>query len=166
MNMLGNRKNLVLIGMPSCGKSTIADIIHRETGMPCMEMDAVLVEEMGMTIKEAFAMQGEKWFRDHETDLCRRIGEMDGFVVSCGGGVVIREENMCCLKKNSIVVWIDRRLENLHGASDRPLVNSDEKIRQLYEERAHLYAMYSDFRVENNGNPETAAHAVLALLSE
>lgn len=157
-------KNVVLIGMPSCGKSTIAKILSAETGKERIEMDEELVTQMGMRIKEAFAQHGETWFRDQETLLCHKIGEKEGCIVSCGGGVVIREENIETLRKNGIVIWVDRSLESLHGDSSRPMVNSDEKIRQLYEERIPLYRHYAQYRVENNGNPEEAAERILKIL--
>ena len=126
-------------------------------------MDAELERQLGTSIAECFEKHGETYFRDLESNLAKSI-PANGSVVSCGGGIIKRKENMRYLSRNSIIFWIDRDIELLYGSEDRPLSRSKEDMMKLYDERKDLYAAYSDVRIENNGTLKEAEDKILQVL--
>ena len=159
-HLLQKRQTIVLIGMPTCGKSTIAEVIAQRTGREWIEMDAILEERLGMPIRQCFEEQGEAYFRAKESELANELTEGNA-VISCGGGVIKNPENMRALSRNGKVFWIDRDVNLLYGTSSRPLSQSKEAIQQLYAERRPLYERYADVRIANNGTLEEAVSAIL-----
>ena len=159
-HLLQKRQTIVLIGMPTCGKSTIAEVIAQRTGREWIEMDAILEERIGMPIRQCFEEQGEAYFRAKESELANELTEGNA-VISCGGGVIKNPENMRALSRNGKVFWIDRDVNLLYGTSSRPLSQSKEAIQQLYAERRPLYERYADVRIANNGTLEEAVSAIL-----
>ena len=162
-HLLAEKRNIVLIGMPTCGKSAIARQLARKLGRQLIEMDAEIEQKLGTTIAECFETHGEEYFRDLETAVAKGI-PASGAVVSCGGGVIKRKENMRALSRNSIVFWIDRDIERLFASDDRPLSSSKEAVRKLYEERRPLYEAYSDVRIKNNRTLKEAVNKILRVL--
>ncbi len=160
------RRSIVLIGMPTSGKSTIARIISEKTGRKLIEMDEILTERLGTSISECFAQKGEAHFRSMEADLCRELKASGRTVISCGGGVIKNRENMRCLSENGVVVWIDRSPELLYGSDGRPLSKSHEDIERLYRERRELYERYSDIRICNDGDISEAVTQILEAAGE
>ena len=163
--LLRERRNIVLIGMPTSGKSTIARKIAKTTGRDLLEMDMILEKRLGTSIRTCFETKGEAYFRMKESDLAEEINPV-GAVVSCGGGVVKNERNMQMLARNGRIYWIDRRPENLFASDDRPLSSKRSDLEALYEERKDLYARYCDVRIDNNGSLQDAVKAILADLGE
>lgn len=164
--LAGSRQNIVLIGMPTCGKTTLAEMIAARTGRPLVEMDDILVERLGMSIRECFERFGESCFREAETQLARDLRQKEGIVISCGGGVIKNRENMRYLSENGMVIWIDRDPSLLYPTQSRPLSADEDAVRRLYGERRHLYDMYSDIRVENNGSIGDTLEEVLKMTGE
>jgi shikimate dehydrogenase len=162
-HLLAEKRNIVLIGMPTCGKSAISRQLARKLGREQIEMDAEIEKKLGTTIAECFETHGEEYFRDIETAVAKAI-PASGVVVSCGGGVIKRKENMRALSRNSIVIWIDRDIERLFASNDRPLSSSKAAVRKLYDERRHLYEAYSDVRIKNNGTLQSAVNRILRVL--
>ena len=148
-------KNIVLIGMPGCGKSTFGKRLAKRLELPFYDADAVLEEREQRTIKSFFA-ESEDAFRTAETRTLAYLAELDGAVIATGGGAVKRAENMELLKRGGIVVFIDRTPENILGSiegDERPLLADDkQRISNLYAERIDLYRQYADYIVENNGD--------------
>ena len=148
-------KNIVLIGMPGCGKTTFGKKLAKKLGVSFYDADEVLEEREQRTIKSFFA-ESEDAFRAAETRTLRYLADLDGAVIATGGGAVKRAENMELAKHNGVVVFIDRKPENILGciAGDaRPLLAADKRrIFTLYEERIALYRKYADYIVENNGD--------------
>lgn len=166
MNKGLNRKsNIVLIGMPTSGKTTISKIVAEKTGYNLIEMDDELVKIFGTSIREVFDTKGEDYFRNQETLLAKNLKDIQHSIISCGGGIIKREENMRYLHENGIVVWLDRSVDKLYGSSSRPLSQTKEAITKLYEERKELYSQYSDVRVENNEKLDDTVNRVIALMS-
>ena len=159
--LLKDRRSIVLIGMPTSGKSTIAAMIAAKTGRPLIEMDEVIESRLGTTIAECFKEHGEAYFREVEAQLASELTATNA-VISCGGGVVKNPENMRSLSMNGLVFWIDRDIDLLFGTSSRPLSQSKEDITRLYEERKGLYQAYADVRVENNGAIEDVVNEILS----
>ena len=151
-SLYDQRRSVVLIGMPTSGKTTIAELLAEETGKKRIEMDEVIEAEMGMKICTCFQERGETYFRDLESSLCYSLKEAMGSVISCGGGVIKRRENMQALAENGLILWLDRPVDLLYGSSDRPLSSDREHILSLYQERRPYYERYADVRIENSGS--------------
>lgn len=150
--LLKDKLNIVLIGMPSSGKTTIAGILKERLGYETYEMDDIITEEIGMPIKDYFSQYGEEAFRDRETLCAKALRNRHHAIISCGGGVIKRPINMRYLKENGFVIFIDRNIDKLIATDDRPLSNDYEKLKRLYLERYDLYRKYSDITITNNGD--------------
>lgn len=144
-------KNLFLIGFMGCGKSTLARMMAAETGKELIEMDETIEAEAGMSINEIFAEFSEAHFRDLETQLIKRIADKGGAIVSCGGGAVLREENVAAMRKNGTIVYLSATPETiydrLHDKTNRPLLNGNmnvEYISQLMQKRLPIYEKAAD----------------------
>lgn len=159
--LLKEKRNLVLIGMPTSGKSTIAKYLHEKTGLDVMEMDGEIEKELGTSIRQCFAEKGETYFRQKETELCAKLSKEEGKIISCGGGVIKKEENMRLLNHNGLIIWLKRDLSHLFATDSRPLTGDEAYMKRLYEERRGLYENYSDIQVDNNGRIETAVNEIL-----
>lgn len=159
--LLGEKRNIVLIGMPSSGKSTIASELAERLGRELVEMDQEIVDEIGMPIADYFKLHGEDAFRDKESEVAHRAGKASGKIISTGGGVIKRKENMRNLSHNGLVIWIDRDVELLIPTDSRPLSNKVSDIYELYEQRKDLYERYCDVRVRNVGTIEEVINNIL-----
>lgn len=142
--------NLVLIGMPGCGKSTIGRKVAREIGKRFVDLDREIEQEAKMTIPEIFERYGESQFRKMEQEVCERIAKEHGQVISCGGGIVKHLENMEHLRQNGMIIHIRRNVNALAVGGSRPLSTSREKLKQMEQERMPLYQKYSDLEVNND----------------
>lgn len=150
-------KNIVLIGMPGCGKTTISLALSKKIAWPCIDLDTYLEDYFKMSVAEMF-LRGENFFREKETEVCRHLKNCQGTILACGGGVVLREENITYLKENGIVFWLCRDLDKIIkdvDVSGRPLLkDGPHKIYALYQERAHLYQKSADVLIDNNDTIE------------
>ncbi len=136
--------NIVLIGMPGCGKTTAGKALARVTGLKFIDLDDEIAagHESG-SIPEIFALEGEAGFRDRESSVAAAFGKEHGQVIATGGGVILREENMQALRQNGTIIWIRRPLEEL-ATQGRPLSTGEDALREMYEERRPLYEKYAD----------------------
>lgn len=163
-------KNIVLIGLPGSGKTTIGRQAARHTGRAFVDLDDKLVQDTGMTIPEIFAQFGEAGFRDRETAVCRSVADWENTVISCGGGVVLRPENIDALRQNGTLVFIDRPADDIVRAvdtSDRPLLaEGAERVYRLATERDALYRTYADVILPNTGSRTQAVDALVALMTK
>ncbi len=148
--LLKERRNIILIGMPSSGKSTIGRKLAEEMQKEYVDMDKLVEERIGMTIAEYFALKGEEAFRDVESEICRELRNRNNIVVSTGGGVIKRKKNMFNLAYNGYILWIDRYVGKLIPTESRPLSRNRTDIYNLYQERKELYRMYSDAKIKND----------------
>lgn len=160
-HLLADRRNIVLIGMPTSGKTTAAAMLGEMTGKEVAEMDDETAAELGMPIAQCFAEKGEEFFRRAETETARRHRAGEGKIISCGGGIVKREINMKYLGENGIIVWLDRAPKNLFPTVTRPLSSTLEQIAELYEERVSLYEKYCDVVIDNNRTLSEAAEEII-----
>ncbi|MGM9942395.1 MAG: shikimate kinase [Bulleidia sp.] len=159
--LLAERRNIVLIGMPTCGKSTISALLGEITGKHVVEMDEEITEKLGMPIRDWFETYGEQSFREKETETAVEHSTGKGEIISCGGGVIKTEATMRALSHNGIIIWIDRNLDYLYSTSDRPLASSIEQVRSLYVQRRPLYEKYSDITIQNNGTVEDCIEKII-----
>ncbi len=155
------RANISLVGMPSCGKTTIGRQLAKAMNRPFVDLDAEIEKAAGKKIPDIFAEEGEEAFRDLEQAVTEQIAKGSGQIISCGGGVVKRAANVQALRQNGLVVFIDRPVELLRVGGNRPLSGSMEKLREMEEERRPLYEAAADIRVKNGGDAfDRAARAV------
>lgn len=150
LELLKQLTNIVLIGMPSSGKTLTGKALCKYIDKTVVDTDAVIVERSGMSIKEMFARHGETYFRQWEHDVIEEFSKQNGLIIATGGGAIKNEENIQNLKQNGVVMFIDRDLEHLLVTDDRPLSKDTNAVAKLYEERYPLYTKYGDLRVPNN----------------
>ena len=162
--LLFEKRNVVLIGMPGSGKSTVGRGLADRLGRELLDTDDLIVRRAGKSIANIFASEGETAFRDLESGVIREISPSGGMVVSTGGGAILRQENVDALKSNGVLVFLDRPLEDLVPTADRPLADEIGKIRLLYEKRAPLYRAAADLTVPVRETPEDVINEVLEKL--
>lgn len=155
-------RGVALVGMPGCGKSTIAQAVAQELGRACVDLDAEIEREAGKSIPEIFAQDGEEAFRAAETRAARQFSR-ENAVLATGGGCVLRAENAQALRANSLVVWLKRAIDQL-PREGRPL--SVGNLYEMEQKRAPYYRAASDVQIENQGSVEEVAAAVVAALRE
>ena len=154
--------NVVLVGMPGCGKSTLAAALGEALGRPVVEADALIAEAAGCSIPEIFAREGEEGFRRRESEVLREQGKRSGIVLSTGGGCVTREENYEALHQNGTIVWLRRDLAAL-PKEGRPIsLRSD--LGELFEQRRACYERFADCTVDNDGSVDETLRAILEVL--
>lgn len=155
-------KNIVLVGMPSSGKSTLAAALGEQLGRPVYEADALIEQETGTDIPTIFAQHGEEYFRQLETQILAKLGKLSGAVISTGGGCVTREENYDLLHQNGFILWLQRDTGKL-DKSGRPIsLRSD--LNELYRKREPMYRRFADAVVDNNGRMQDTVRQVIEVL--
>ena len=164
-----DRNIFLLIGMPGCGKTAIGKEASKKLNMKFYDMDEYIENISGKTIPELFEIS-EEHFRDYETKACEELSKLKELtVISTGGGVIKRKENIDYFKKNAIIIFIDRPIENIISdidSSNRPLLKGDtDKIYKLYSERYNLYNEYSHYRVINDDKLEAIINNVIDLIT-
>lgn len=147
--MVSDMRNIVLIGMPGCGKTTIGRIISEKTGKKFVDLDEEIVKKAGKSIPEIFEEVGEPGFRDIETEVAAELGKQRGLVIATGGGAVLREENVYALKQNSLMIHIKRPLEEL-AMNGRPLSKDIEALRKMETVRMPIYEAAADMTIDNS----------------
>lgn len=148
-------RNIVLIGMPGSGKTTLGRYLAEILNRDFIDADPEIEKDAGQTIPELFAVS-EDHFREQETKTTRRLAKLRGKVLAMGGGVVLREENIACLKENGLIIFLDRSPEDIVGDVDtetRPLLAAGrQRIYDLYARRETLYRKAADLTVANKGD--------------
>ena len=151
-------ENVFLIGFMGSGKSTIASYLAENYGMEIIDMDQLIVEREGMAIPDIFAQKGELYFRDVETSLLIEIQGEQNKVVSCGGGVVLRDENVQAMKKSGQVVLLNAKpetiLERVKDDDNRPLLWGNKNVQFIHdmmEKRQPKYEAAADLVIHTDG---------------
>lgn len=158
----GQMKNIVLVGMPSSGKSTLAVALGAKLGRTVYEADALIAQEAGMDIPAIFAQYGEEHFRALETEVLSRLGKLSGAIISTGGGCVTREENYDLLHQNGTILWLQRSTDKLEKTGRPVSLRSD--LNELYQKREPMYRRFADAAVDNNGSVEATLEQILEVL--
>lgn len=153
--------NIVLTGMPGCGKSTVGKLLNID-GFEFIDTDTEIEKCCGCTIKELIATKGEKHFRDLESEVIRDVSTKKCRVISTGGGAILREENVQALKQNGTLFFINASLSRLRATDDRPLSDTEDKLVRLYNERIDIYRRTADVIVPDTQTPEALAQYILA----
>lgn len=154
------KRNVVLVGMPSCGKTTVGKRLAELTGREFVDTDEEILKRIGMSIADFFAKHGEDAFRKIESEVIADLVKDAGLVVSTGGGAVLKKENVRAIKRNSIVVFVDRPLDMLVATDDRPLSSSVDKVKKLYEQRYDIYKSVADEIVDGSGDIDEVANQI------
>lgn len=152
-------KNIVLIGMPGCGKTTVGKLLAKELGRTFYDADDVFTENFGVTPAEVISGEGEEKFRQMEHEITEKLGKLSGAVISCGGGVITREYNYEPLHQNGTIIFLERELANL-SKKGRPLSQSTP-IEQLYASRIDAYRRFADIVVKSTEVPANTAALML-----
>ena len=153
--MLKDRCNIVLIGMPSAGKTTIGKMLEEKLGKEFFDLDDMIIAKAGKSIPEIFQESGEAGFRAIETEVAIEAGKMNNKIIATGGGVVKHKVNMDFLRLNGITIFIDRDIDKLISSDpNRPLSSSKQALQQMYKERYPLYQKYAAYIAVNNANIE------------
>ena len=157
------RKNIVLIGMPGCGKSAVGRELSAMLHMVLMDTDRMVEQADGRTIPEIFAQEGEGVFRDRETAAAKQAASMTGVIIATGGGAVTREENYAPLHQNGTIVHLTRPIDLL-PTEGRPISQGTDRV-LLWQQRKVLYEHFGDFTMANTATPEETAERIKKELS-
>ena len=160
-DVLASKENIVLIGMPGCGKSTVGKQLAAR-GYTLIDTDTEVEKRCGCAIKDLIATKGEGYFRDLETAVIRDLSTQNGVVIATGGGAVLRQENVKFLKRNGRLFFLDVPLSRLQATADRPLSDTADKLAALYEQRIDIYRTAADVVVTNDATPAEAAEYILS----
>ncbi len=164
-SIVSEKENIVLIGMPSSGKSTVGELLAKALSRPFFDADAELVKTVGRTIPDIFAEDGEDTFRALESETLAALSKRSGCIIATGGGAILREENVLRLKQNGTLVFLDRALGDLLPTPDRPTAKSPEAIEELYRARYEKYLAAADVKTEINGTPSEVCESIRKELS-
>ena len=145
--MLDDTLNIVLIGMPGSGKTSLGKALAQKLDRRFEDTDLLVEKKAGRGIPEIFELDGEQAFRDMESSAALELGAKTGLVISTGGGLVLRENNVAALKKNGIIVFLDRPPHTIPVGGGRPLAKSKEDLAALYKQRLPVYLAAADIRV-------------------
>ena len=155
-------ENIILVGMPGCGKSTIAALLGNAVGHKAVDADKEIEAFAGCSIPELFARGGEEEFRKIESAVLAELGKRSGLIIATGGGCVTRKENYDALHQNGTIFWLQRSLHKL-PTDGRPL-SQKNRLEDMYALRKPLYEAFADHTVSNDGTPEDTLEAIRRLL--
>ena len=159
-NIYKSKENIVLIGMPGSGKTTVGKILAEKTGREFIDTDEIITKENG-DITEIFKTQGEEEFRKIEADVIKRVSALQGKVIATGGGAVLNEENTDFLKFNGKIYFIDRPLDQIIATPDRSLSNDRQSLEKRFAERYEIYKSTCDKHVNSKITAEDTANDIL-----
>lgn len=150
------KQNIVLIGMPGSGKTTIGQAVAKSLGRDFIDTDDEIKKIINMEISEYFSEYGEEKFRETEAQVIKDISKHSGIVIATGGGAVLRKENVNALKMNGVLYFLDRPLEQIVPTSDRPTASSAQALKKRYNERYPVYTSSADKFITVTGNVDDA----------
>ena len=155
-------ENIILIGMPGCGKSTIGKQLAQELGKEFVDGDQALETHFGRPITEIIPQDGEAAFRAMETEILQMLGKRSGLIIATGGGCITQARNYPLLHQNGTIFWLKRDLQKL-PTNGRPL-SQKNKLSELFKVRKPLYEAFADITIDNDGNAEQTIQQILEAL--
>lgn len=156
-----DKENIVLIGMPSSGKTTIGKILSEKLNKTLVDTDSLIVDKIGMSIADYMKNHTEKEFRDIETICVKEAAKMSSVVIATGGGAILRSKNVKALKQNGKLYFLKRSLELLTPTTSRPFSSDAESLKKRYIERLPIYESVCDVCVDNNDEISLAVEAII-----
>lgn len=163
------KKNIVIIGLPGCGKTTLGAQLAEQIAYQFVDLDEEIETRSGQKISQLFE-KGEAHFRDVESQVTNAVAASEQSVISTGGGIVLREENIAALKEHGLILFLNRSLKDITGDIDieeRPLLREGvERLQKIHDDRIHLYHQYADVTVDNAGKIEDVIQTIITELQE
>ncbi len=163
--ILSEKENIVLIGMPGSGKTTLGKIIAEKTGKAFFDSDDEIEKMFSSSPGEIISTEGEEAFREKEMKAIKELSDRTGAVIATGGGAVLKEENVRALRRSGKIVFIDRPIEFITPTADRPLSSDNEKLKARYEERYPVYSAAADKIIVPGKNREENAEKIIRSVS-
>ena len=160
--ILRKKENIVLIGMPGCGKTTVGRKLANSTNLRFVDVDEEIIKVINMPIKDYFEKYGEETFRDIESQVIKEVSKSTNCVISTGGGSILRKENINALKQNGTIYFLDRDINKLVTTSSRPLSSNYDDLKKRYDERYHIYRSASDVRINANAPKFAVVNKILS----
>ena len=154
-------ENVVLIGMPSSGKTTVGRIVAQSLGREFFDTDDMISNSEGMKIPDIFKEYGEEYFREAEAKAVREVSSRQSRVIATGGGAVLKEENVEKLRQNGKLYFLDRPLGELIATPDRPLSSDRAALEERWRERYGIYRSVCDMIIDSSGSAEDAAREII-----
>ncbi len=158
-SLFADRQNIVLIGMPGSGKSTIGKMLADKLKKEFVDTDEMIAEKENRIIPEIFSSDGEEYFRRVETECVKEAGKKMGLVIATGGGAILKEENRNAMRENSTIIFLDREILSL-ATDGRPLSSSEENLKKLFKVRYPIYKSLSHHTVKTNDDAEITLREV------
>ncbi len=151
-----NQSNIYLIGMGGVGKTTLAKELGIRLNRQVIDTDDMIVKKVKKDISQIFEENGEDYFREVENEVIKDTAKEQGLIIACGGGVVLREDNISAMRTNGVIVLVNR-----DNFASRPLYSTPESAKKVYDERKHLYDKAKDIEIDNNGDIDSAVNAII-----
>ena len=157
----GQKENIVLVGMPSSGKSTVGRKIAERMGRSFYDTDEMIEKNHGMKPAEIIISKGEATFRDYESEAINQVSLKTGAVIATGGGAVLRAENVNSMLQNGRIYFLDRPISQLLPTDDRPLTSTKDALIKKFNDRYDVYLRCSDVRIDASGNVDEVSDLIM-----
>ncbi len=158
--MSDRRKNIIFVGLPGCGKTTIAKVVAAKLGRPCIDVEHLVEMKAGVPAPTIFSAYGERYYRELETETLRKITRNGGQVIATDSGAVMSLENQYYLRQNGYIVWLSRDLSDLE-LNGVYLARNREALERIHEERSPIYKFLADINVEVTDNAEKTVFEII-----
>ncbi|MBR3835196.1 MAG: AAA family ATPase [Clostridia bacterium] len=162
--MSDRRKNIIFVGLPGCGKTTIAKVVAAKLGRPCIDVDRLIEMKAGVPVSAIYNAYGEKYYRELETETLRKITRNGGQVIATDSGAVMSLENQYYLRQNGYIVWLSRDLSELK-LNGVYLARNREALERIHSERTPIYKFLADINVEVTDNAEKTVFEIITKMN-
>lgn len=164
-SILKEKQNIVLIGMPASGKTTVGKALAESLGRSFFDSDEEIVKREGTAVSEIFAVKGEEYFRKCESEVIKELSALQSSVIATGGGAVLNPRNTDLLKENGKIFFLDRNLDDIAATPDRPLSSTREDLEKRYKERYPIYCASTDYKINCSNEVEENVNAIKEVLN-